>query len=108
VVAIGLIGIVIAIAIPVVLDALLLGYSLTAAGLFFPLILGRFWKQATRAGAIASIVAGVSFTLLFHLVPGLDDGMPPVAAGLLASLIALIVVSKCHRWRTPQAVLQNS
>lgn len=97
VVVIGVIGIFIAIAVPVVLDALLLGYSLTAAGLFFPLILGRFWKGATHAGAIAAIVSGVVFTVLFHVVAGLKEIMPAVMAGLLASLIALVVVSKLNR-----------
>lgn len=97
VVVIGVIGIFIAISVPVVLDALLLGYSLTAAGLFFPLILGRFWKGATHAGAIAGIVSGVVFTVLFHVVAGLKELMPAVMAGLLASLIALVVVSKWHR-----------
>jgi Na+/proline symporter len=108
VVAVGIIGIAIAIARPVILDALLLGYSLTAAGLFFPLILGRFWKQATHAGAIAGILAGVSFTILFNIVPGLAHYMPAVAAGLLASLIALVVVSKVQRRTTTAAVLQRS
>jgi solute:Na+ symporter, SSS family len=97
VVVIGVIGIFIAIAVPVVLDALLLGYSLTAAGLFFPLILGRFWKGATQAGAIAAIVSGVVFTVLFHVVAELKEIMPAVMAGLLASLIALVVVSKLNR-----------
>lgn len=108
VVVIGLVGILIAIALPVVLDALLLGYSLTAAGLFFPLIIGRFWKGGTHAGAIAGIVAGVFFTVLFNVVDGLTDYMPAVAAGLLASLIALVVVSKLHRRTMPGALLQRS
>lgn len=107
VVAIGIVGIAIAIAMPVVLDALLLGYSLTAAGLFFPLIFGRFWKQATHAGAIAGILAGVSVTILFNVVDGLSDYMPAVAAGLLASFIALVIVSKLHR-HTMTVVLQRS
>ncbi len=97
VIGIGLVGIAIAIAIPQVLEALLLGYSLTAAGLFVPLILGRFWKRATHAGAIAAILAGVSCTILFHVVDGLTDYMPAVAAGLLASLAALVVVSGLDR-----------
>ncbi|WP_129646194.1 sodium:solute symporter family protein [Peristeroidobacter agariperforans] len=107
VVAVGLVGIVIAIAVPVVLDALLLGYSLTAAGLFFPLIVGRFWKQATQAGAIAGIVAGVSVTVLFHIVGAFGDHVPAVAGGLAASLIALVVVSKFHPG-TKVPVLQRS
>lgn len=107
VVVVGLLGIAIAIAIPVVLDALLLGYSLTAAGLFFPLIVGRFWKQATHAGAIAGIVAGVSVTVLFHVVAGFGEHIPAVAGGLAASLLALVVVSKFHP-HTRVPVLQRS
>ena len=107
VVVIGVIGIFIAIAVPVVLDALLLGYSLTAAGLFFPLILGRFWKGATQAGAIAAILAGVAFTILFSLVDELKQLMPAVVAGLIASLIALLAVSKLNRWTTA-AIPQRS
>lgn len=93
VVVIGLIGIGIAIAVPVVLEALLLGYSLTAAGLFFPLIFGSWWKRATRAGAIASVFSGVSVTVLFNVVPSLSEYVPAVVAGLLASLSALVLVS---------------
>jgi Na+/proline symporter len=107
VVAIGLIGIFIAIAMPVVLDALLLGYSLTGAGLFFPLIFGRFWKGATQAGAIAGILAGVLVTIVFSVVGELKQLMPAVVAGLLASLIALVVVSKLNRWTTA-AIPQRS
>jgi SSS family solute:Na+ symporter len=107
VVGIGIVGIAIAIAVPTVLEALLLGYSLTAAGLFFPLIVGRFWKQATHAGAIASILAGVSVTILFNVVDGLDELMPAVAAGLLASLLALVIFSKLHRG-TMTVALQRS
>lgn len=90
---IGVVGIGIAIAMPVVLEALLLGYSLTAAGLFFPLIFGSWWKRATRAGAIAGVFSGVTVTILFNVVPGLSDYVPAVAAGLFASLFALVVVS---------------
>lgn len=107
VVGIGIVGIAIAIAVPTVLEALLLGYSLTAAGLFFPLIVGRFWKQATHAGAIAGIVAGVTVTILFNVVDGLDELMPAVAAGLLASFLALVIFSKLHRG-TMTVALQRS
>lgn len=91
--SVGAAGIVIGIYSPQVLDAIVLGYSLTAAGLFFPLVLGRFWRGATRAGAIAGIVAGVAFTVTFKLVDGLGESIPAVAAGLLASAAAMVAVS---------------
>jgi SSS family solute:Na+ symporter len=90
---VGVIGIGIAIAMPMVLQALLLGYSLTAAGLFFPLIFGSLWKRATRAGAIAGVFSGVLVTIAFNVVPGLSEYVPAVVAGLLASLCAMVIVS---------------
>ena len=36
-----------------------MGIDFAMSGLFFPLVLGVWWKRATRAGAIAGIVAGM-------------------------------------------------
>ena len=91
---VGIAGVVIGIAAPNVLQALLLGYSMTAAGLFFPLILGHYWKGATRLGAIAGIAGGVLSTLVFKLVGTPFDYMPAVFWGLLASMVATIAMSK--------------
>lgn len=93
IVAIGVIGILIGLYIPSVLDALLMGYSLTSAGLLFPLFLGRFWQRANAAGAIAGMVGGVGVTILFAVVDGLSSVIPPIGAGLIASLLAMVVVS---------------
>ena len=67
---------------------------MTAAGLFFPLILGHYWKGATRLGAIAGIAGGVLSTLVFKLVGTPFDYMPAVFWGLLASMVATIAMSK--------------
>jgi cation/acetate symporter len=37
------------------------------SGLFFPLVLGVWWKRATREGAIAGIVTGI-LSGLFYLL----------------------------------------
>jgi cation/acetate symporter len=37
------------------------------SGLFFPLVLGVWWKRATREGAIAGILAGISSGLVYLL-----------------------------------------
>ena len=37
------------------------------SGLFFPLVLGVWWKRATRAGAIAGIMSGI-LSGLFYLL----------------------------------------
>jgi solute:Na+ symporter, SSS family len=104
VLAIGCVGPAIGIAVPRVLDALLLGYSITAAGLFFPLLLKRFWSGATGRGAIAGILAGVLMTIALSILDNPFEPMPPVGAGLLASLIALVLGSKLDRRMTSRWV----
>ncbi|HJQ59838.1 MAG TPA: sodium:solute symporter family protein [Vineibacter sp.] len=42
-------------------------FSLAAAGLFAPLVLGIWWKRTTAAGAVAGMVSGFSICL-FYLV----------------------------------------
>ena len=60
-----------------------------------------------RLQLVASLVAGVSVTVLFHVVAGFGEHIPAVAGGLAASLIALVVVSKFHP-HTRVPVLQRS
>jgi Na+/proline symporter len=94
---VGVAGIGIGILVPNVIQALLVGYSLTAAGLFFPLVVGHYWKGATRNGAIAGMIAGVLVTLLFRIIENPVSFIPGVAMGLLASALAMVAVSVAGR-----------
>ena len=94
---VGVTGMVIGIGAPNVLQALLMGYSISAAGLFFPLVLGRYWKGASRPGAIAGIVGGATSTLLFTLFGTPFDTLPAVFWGLMVSLAATVLFSKIGR-----------
>ena len=42
-------------------------FDFAMSGLFFPLVLGVWWKRATRAGAIAGIMSGI-LSGLFYLL----------------------------------------
>ncbi len=86
----GVLGVLIALWLPFIIKVLVLGYSLTAAGLLFPLYLGRFWKRANRTGAIAGMVVGVGVTLVFSFPPLDGLPVPAVAFGLVASLVATV------------------
>jgi cation/acetate symporter len=50
-------------------------FSLAAAGLFVPLVLGIWWKRTTAAGAITGMIAGFALTL-FYLIATRYYGMP--------------------------------
>ncbi|MDE2791922.1 MAG: cation acetate symporter [Paracoccaceae bacterium] len=83
-----------------ILGAVAWAFCFACSGLFFPLVLGVWWKRANRAGAIAGMVLGflAGSWYLYHVrtggagIPGIDHlrfGM----VGMPVSLVAMIVVS---------------
>ncbi len=72
-----------------------------AASSFFPaIVLGIFWKRATKEGAIAGMLAGIGFTaayiIYFKFIPGADPahywfGISPEGIGTLGMLLNFVV-----------------
>lgn len=64
-----------------------------------PLVFGAlYWKRTTTAGAVASILAGTATWLVFFIIAGgseytVGPGIMPVTFCVLASTVALIVIS---------------
>jgi cation/acetate symporter len=84
-----------------ILGAVAWAFDFAMSGLFFPLVLGVWWKRANRAGAIAGMVIGfaVGTWYLYMVYAG---GMKPWwgidhlrfgIIGASASLISMVVVS---------------
>ena len=80
-------------------------FSLAAAGLFVPLVLGIWWKRTTAAGAIAGMIAGFGLCL-YYLVGTRYFDMPlwfgirnisSALFGLPVAFIVTIVVSLMTR-----------
>lgn len=69
----------------------LLFAALMASSFCIPVLGGVLWKRATREGAIASMIGGVTVTLLWKLfgIPFID----PVVPGFISSLVLMILVS---------------
>ncbi|MCH1542716.1 MAG: cation acetate symporter, partial [Alphaproteobacteria bacterium] len=76
-------------------------FSFACSGLFFPLVLGVWWKRANRQGAIAGMAIGfgVGAFYLYHVrfaggtpVLGLDHLRFGIV-GMTASLLAMVGVS---------------
>lgn len=65
-------------------------YKVTLVGAFVPLTAGMFWKRATSLGALLSILAGFAVWLFMEFTMK-DALIPPQIAGLLASIIGMIV-----------------
>jgi len=74
------------------------GWGTFAAAVFPAVVLGLVWRKATKYGAMASIILGVSLNFLFeilnkygiHLLP---EGVVVGAVSLVISILSFVVVS---------------
>ena len=73
-------------------------YQITLVSAFIPLLCGLYWRRATNQGALASIFCGISVWLGVHLAGGDDPFVPAQLAGLIASIVGMIVGSLVKQW----------
>jgi len=84
-----------------ILGAVAWAFCFACSGLFFPIVLGIWWKRANRAGAIAGMVCGfIAGTWYLYMVrfAGMDPwlGMDHLRFGMIGmpvSLVAMVAVS---------------
>jgi cation/acetate symporter len=84
-----------------ILGAVAWAFCFACSGLFFPLVLGVWWKRANSAGAIAGMVGGfvAGSWYLYMVYNGLMDpwwGIDHIRFGIIGmpvSLVAMVVVS---------------
>ena len=83
-----------------ILGAVAWAFCFANSGLFFPLVLGIWWKRANAAGAIAGMICGFAAgaAYLVYVQNGGDkilglDGLRFGIIGMPVSLIAMVVVS---------------
>ena len=69
----------------------LLFTALMAAGFVMPVVGGVVWKRATKEGAAAAMVGGVTITFVWEVLG--SPSIEPVLPGFIASAILFIVVS---------------
>jgi SSS family solute:Na+ symporter len=89
---VGVATLVTSIAVNDVVGALTVAYDLLTGALFVPIVGALFWGRATAAGALASMAAGSVAVVAFMVKDGLFANTP-IIWGLVASLVAFVVVS---------------
>ncbi len=83
------------------------GFGLFASTLMPSLAIGLNWKGATRAGAIASILTGLLFTLVFETLAYLNAFTFPVGLSIAgASLVLSILVFVGVSWWTRETAAE--
>lgn len=86
----GLVGVVAALNAQVVFDTVLDANMLMLAAVIAPFILGVWWQQANRAGALAAMCAGVIAWLATSLV---SPSLPGDLIGFVVSLVTMLVAT---------------
>ena len=83
-----------------ILGAVAWAFCFACSGLFFPLVLGIWWKRANQAGAVAGMVFGFlsGAAYLYHIRTGGAmiwelDHLRFGIIGMLVSLVAMVVVT---------------
>ncbi len=83
-----------------ILGAVAWAFDFAASGLFFPLVLGVWWKRANMQGAVAGMVAGFvsGSAYLYYVYNGGEpwigiDHLRFAIIGMPVSLIAMVVVT---------------
>lgn len=69
--------------------------SLLVSTVFAPVIGGLYWRRATAAGAITSMVVGFGVCLTWYLLG--EPLVAPVIPGVVAAILAMVVVSLLTR-----------
>ncbi len=91
--ALGLIALVIALSIPVIIDALIYSYTMYTAGVFIPVIGGVLWKGATRAGALSALISGALLSIVGIMTNLNIAGIPIEVCSAVVSFMLFIVIS---------------
>lgn len=97
-VIVGIFSLIVALSATSIIDLLMFSFTLRAAGAFFPYVFGHYWKKASPAGTIASLIVGSLVSLIFEkkLIPGLTFfgwEQQAVIPGLVSALVVFIVFS---------------
>lgn len=73
-------------------DMVAMAYQFPVVGAFWPLVMGLYWKRATRLGCACSIAFGGGVWLVLTLT-SLGEVVPSVLAGFVVAGIAMVVGS---------------
>ena len=82
-----------------ILGAVAWAFDFAMSGLFFPLVLGIWWKRATRAGAVAGMIAGLGSGTAYLIYVGPKFmaqtpwlGIDHLRFGIIGASVCLVVM----------------
>ncbi|MCG7334998.1 sodium:solute symporter family protein [Sporosarcina sp. ACRSM] len=78
--------------IPELVNLWVTGTAMLVSGLLAPVLLGLFWKKATRKAGVTSMWVGLLIAVIWQIA-GHPFGLHPVFIGLPLSLITIVTIS---------------
>lgn len=87
---VGVAGLVFALGFSSIFEIMMLAYGIFIAGMFVPLILGLYWRKATRQGAI---ISGVLATLALVALYAVPTPVDPIVGAMAISVVTMVGVS---------------
>ena len=72
-------------------------YKVTLVAAFVPLAAGVYWRRATTQGALGASLAGLATWITMEMAAP-QSILPPQFAGLLASIVAMVLGSLLPQW----------
>lgn len=91
-VLVGGVALVLAVIVGNVIGALTVAFALLVSGTLVPIVGALYWRRATGAGALVSMVLGSVVALVLIFTQGVLANSP-IIFGLLASFVSFVVVS---------------
>lgn len=90
----GVIALLLAGAVPNVLELMLLSYSFMVSGLLVPIVGAMYWKKSSSVGAfVAMLLGGITTLSLTYLVESLPYGLNANLFGISAALFSFVLFS---------------
>ncbi|WP_373894802.1 sodium:solute symporter [Virgibacillus sp. CBA3643] len=89
---VSIVSLVLALAIPGLVNLMVTGTAMSVSGLLAPVIFGLFWKKVTKAAGIASMWGGLVTAVIWQ-ISGHPFGLHPIFIGLPLSIAILLIVT---------------
>ena len=86
------IALVLALAIPGLVNLMVTGTAMSVSALLAPVVFGMFWKRVTQIAGIASMWGGLLVAVIWQIL-GHPFGVHPILVGLPVSIVTLLVVT---------------
>ncbi|MBY7141943.1 sodium:solute symporter family protein [Virgibacillus sp. NKC19-3] len=89
---VSIIALVLALAIPGLVNLMVTGTAMSVSGLLAPVMFGLFWKKVTNVAGVASMWGGLVTAVIWQIL-GHPFGLHPIFIGLPLSIAILLIVT---------------